>query len=684
MQRKKQITVLLMTAVLALQSGSSQVLAAEKEKQSSAVDNTWINTGIGAVDMAMIAETQIGYQASENSKYGEWYYGKQMDASWNAIFVSWCAKQAGISESIVRKNANSGCNKNTIQDNPFGCKAYMYSDTTPCVGDIIFVDSNSDAFSEKVGIVTRIDDSYIYAAEGDINETVEEIKFRRSDGVQVTDTGKDGYILFIGRPAYSETFLNSYPVEYSGTTGNYLINAMGLYVRSVPGQSSDAIGSYLKNNVVEVMEVKDGWGRIDYNGQSGWISLDYCSKLADNEAPVETTSATEAASAETTTEATTVATTEEATTVATTEVTTTATTEESAAATTEELTNVATTEEARIVTTEEATTATTEEATTEATTESATTVNQYTVLADILNVRTGCGTDCELIGYLSKGTEIEVAEVEDGWGKISYQNDIGWVCLDYCKKMEAVTQALTEKNSEATTEITAEITAEATTEITTEATTEITTEATTENTTEATTENTTEAITEITTEAAAETTTQTVTTAVSTSEAVTETTTEAASLNTTAITAETTAATEVEKHVGEEFVIDAGELYIRSSGSTDSDIRGSYVQGNVVTVYEAKNGWGRVKYNDQDGWILLQYCTLLTKTEEQAEKAVNENYIVKAISLYVRSGPSQTADSLGYLQEGDEVVVLEWNGVWGKIKYNGQEVWINTDYCSKK
>ena len=52
--------------------------------------------------------------------------------------------------------------------------------------------------------------------------------------------------------------------------------------------------------------------------------------------------------------------------------------------------------------------------------------------------------------------------------------------------------------------------------------------------------------------------------------------------------------------------VTAAELNIRKEASRDSDIVGSYNKGNVVTILEQKDGWGRT----DKGWIVMNYLNV--------------------------------------------------------------------------
>ncbi|MCQ2190848.1 MAG: SH3 domain-containing protein [Paludibacteraceae bacterium] len=48
-----------------------------------------------------------------------------------------------------------------------------------------------------------------------------------------------------------------------------------------------------------------------------------------------------------------------------------------------------------------------------------------------LNVRKEPNTTCAIIGKLAKGTEIEVAKIENGWATISFNDQTAYVSADY-------------------------------------------------------------------------------------------------------------------------------------------------------------------------------------------------------------------------------------------------------------
>ena len=117
-----------------------------------------------------IAKNEVG---NSGRKYRQWFYGsEQYGVAWCAVFVSWCLAQAGITGI---KTDGAGCFTREYQNRGKWFESeYSDSSTTPQIGDIVtFVWNyagryyNQDKYySDHVGIVYAVDDSYIYTIEG--------------------------------------------------------------------------------------------------------------------------------------------------------------------------------------------------------------------------------------------------------------------------------------------------------------------------------------------------------------------------------------------------------------------------------------------------------------------------------------------------------------------------------------
>ena len=139
-------------------------------------------------------------------------------------------------------------------------------------------------------------------------------------------------------------------------------------------------------------------------------------------------------------------------------------------------------------------------------------------------------------------------------------------------------------------------------------------------------------------------------------------------------------------------VVSVNGLNIRSEASTDGKVQGSYNKGDVVTILETKNGWGRTN----KGWIKMQYVnTSGTTTDSTTTNNTTTNNttnnttvtgngsttvqlkgIVKVKELNIRASASTDGERLGSYTYGDRVEILEKSGSWGRTSKG----WIHLDY----
>ena len=128
-------------------------------------------------------------------------------------------------------------------------------------------------------------------------------------------------------------------------------------------------------------------------------------------------------------------------------------------------------------------------------------------------------------------------------------------------------------------------------------------------------------------------------------------------------------------------VISARSLNVRDEASASGKIVGSYFKGDVVTILETKDGWGRT----DKGWIKMEYVnttgtttggnTTTTTTGNGSTTTVAKG-IVNTQELNIRSSAGTDGDRVGSLKYGDRVEILERSGDWGRISKG----WISLNY----
>ena len=120
-------------------------------------------------EIVEVALSQKGYKegANNDTKYGEWY-GLNYNP-WCAMFVSWCADQVGILDTLIPKFAGCTTGFRIMKDMGITTKEHI----VPQKGDLIFFDWDRSGDYDHVGIVTDANGSSVYTVEGNHNDMVD-------------------------------------------------------------------------------------------------------------------------------------------------------------------------------------------------------------------------------------------------------------------------------------------------------------------------------------------------------------------------------------------------------------------------------------------------------------------------------------------------------------------------------
>ncbi len=114
------------------------------------------------------------------TKYTAWF-GGQNGVPWCAIFVSWCANQAHIPETTIKKTADvwemrdffKGKNRfYNISDNSIAASFPIDTNHRPTIGDLVFIYHNGDKYSH-IGIVASVSSSSFTIIDGNWNNRVD-------------------------------------------------------------------------------------------------------------------------------------------------------------------------------------------------------------------------------------------------------------------------------------------------------------------------------------------------------------------------------------------------------------------------------------------------------------------------------------------------------------------------------
>ena len=138
-------------------------------------------------DFLNVAISQIGYVEGKNNKtkYGAWY---GLDNNpWCAMFISWCANNAGILGTKIPKYASCTTGFNWFKRK--GLISYK-----PSVGAIGFVMSTS-THADHTFIVEKVSGNYVYTIEGNLNNKVMRNKRKLSVTLKFANVKYDEYFV---------------------------------------------------------------------------------------------------------------------------------------------------------------------------------------------------------------------------------------------------------------------------------------------------------------------------------------------------------------------------------------------------------------------------------------------------------------------------------------------------------
>lgn len=125
--------------------------------------------------------------------------------------------------------------------------------------------------------------------------------------------------------------------------------------------------------------------------------------------------------------------------------------------------------------------------------------------------------------------------------------------------------------------------------------------------------------------------------------------------------------------------VTADALRLRSQANTNSAVLNLAPRNSVVTLLEELDGWYKVSYGDQVGYMSADW---LDVTQSGSEAVVGQG-TVTADALNVRSGPSTMYASQGLVYKGATLTIVEncGNG-WYKITGAGYSGYVSAEWVT--
>ena len=133
-----------------------------------------------------------------------------------------------------------------------------------------------------------------------------------------------------------------------------------------------------------------------------------------------------------------------------------------------------------------------------------------------------------------------------------------------------------------------------------------------------------------------------------------------------------------ETSTGTKYKVTATVLNVRSGPGTSNARVATLNNGDVITITETKDGWG--KYSG--GWVSMEYLVKVAEesTTKKQETNTGTKYKVNYSYLNVRSGPGTSNALVSKLNQGDIITITETTkDGWGKFSGG----WVSMQYLVK-
>lgn len=118
-------------------------------------------------------------------------------------------------------------------------------------------------------------------------------------------------------------------------------------------------------------------------------------------------------------------------------------------------------------------------------------------------------------------------------------------------------------------------------------------------------------------------------------------------------------------------------LYLREGPGLSYPIITTLDEGDSLTSISREGDWIQVKAGDYEGWV----ASWLTASIND-KQTIDKTLISQVDRLNIRTEPDISSAVLGQLSIGSQAKLIEKNGEWAKIDWNGLVGWVSTDYVT--
>ncbi|WP_421927586.1 SH3 domain-containing protein [Lysinibacillus capsici] len=118
-------------------------------------------------------------------------------------------------------------------------------------------------------------------------------------------------------------------------------------------------------------------------------------------------------------------------------------------------------------------------------------------------------------------------------------------------------------------------------------------------------------------------------------------------------------------------------LHLREGPGLSYPIITTLEEGDPLTSIGREGDWYQVKAGNYEGWV-ASWLTAPTNAKQVIDKTV----ISQVDRLNIRTEPDISSAVLGQLSTGNQANLVEENGEWAKVDWNGLTGWVSKDYVT--
>ncbi len=143
-----------------------------------------------------------------------------------------------------------------------------------------------------------------------------------------------------------------------------------------------------------------------------------------------------------------------------------------------------------------------------------------------------------------------------------------------------------------------------------------------------------------------------------------------------------------EQPASEQFALTTTTVNVRVSDSEQAEKAGKLSGSTRVQVLEQKeNGWSRILYEGGEGYVKTEFLQMETAAPADSTSASSDGSASAAVgsgvattNVNIRSQASETSEKIGVLVGGDTAEILSVENGWSKIRYNGLEGYVKSEF----